>query len=148
MTKREAVRQHTQQQTLQTLGFTPTEAQTLRRISMTLRRWAEWKCDGWIERDENRGNRPFWSHPGTGRHFVAPVADREAGAMKRLRAIFARHHDRQTPSWPDGTAVYPNPLTFYIQGDPRGAALYVIRPGDVPDGADVGSCYSRGVAIY
>jgi len=30
MTKREALRQYTQQQTLQALGFTPTEAQALR----------------------------------------------------------------------------------------------------------------------
>ena len=131
MTKREVLRQYSQEQTLQSLGFTVIEAQTLRRISMTLHRWAEHECNGTIERDENHNNRPFWSNPGTGRHFVAPVADREAGAMKRLRAIFARH-----------------PLTYYIQGDPRGAALYIIRPGDVPDGADVGSCYSRGVAIY
>jgi hypothetical protein len=59
------------------------------------------------------------------------VADREAGALKRLQAIFAKH-----------------PLTYYVQGDPRGAALYVIRPGDVPVGANVESCYNRGVAIY
>ena len=131
MTKREVLRQHTQQQTLQTLGFTVTEAQALRRISMTLHRWAENECEGLIERDENRNNRPFWSNPGSGRHFVAPVADREAGAMKRLRAIFARHS-----------------LTYYVQRDPRGVTLYIIRPGDVPDGADVGSYYSRGIAIY
>ena len=131
MNKREVIRQHTQQQTLQALGFTANEAQALRRISMTLHRWAENECEGLIERDENRNNRPFWSNPHTGRHFVAPVADREAGAMKRLRAIFARH-----------------PLTFYVQGDPRGSALYVIRPNDVPDGADVESYYNRGIAIY
>jgi hypothetical protein len=148
MNKREVLRQYTQEQTLQSLGFTLTESQSLRRISMTLHRWAEHECNGTIERDENRADRPYWSNPGTGQHFVAPVADREAGAMKRLRAIFARHHDRQTPSWPDGTAIYPNPLTYYVQGDPRGAALYVIRPDDVPVGADVGSYYPRGIAIY
>jgi len=131
MNKREVLRRHTQQQTLQALGFTPTESQALRRISMTLSRWAEHECNGTIERDENRADRPFWSNPNTGRHFVAPVADREKGAMRRLRAIFARH-----------------PLTYYVQGDPRGAALYVIRPGDVPVGANVESCYSRGIAIY
>jgi hypothetical protein len=102
MNKREVLRQYTQEQTLQSLGFTLTESQSLRRISMTLHRWAEHECNGTIERDENRADRPYWSNPGTGQHFVAPVADREAGAMKRLRAIFARHHDRQTPSWPDG----------------------------------------------
>jgi len=131
MTKRESIRQHTQEQTLRALGFTSTEAEALRRISMTLHRWAEHECNGTIERDENRADRPYWSNPNTGRHFVAPVADREAGAMKRLQAIFARHS-----------------LTYYVQGDPRGVALYVIRPGDVPDGADVESCYSRGIAIY
>jgi hypothetical protein len=60
MTKREAIRQHTQAQTLQALGFTPTESQALRRISMTLHRWAEHECNGIIERDENRNNRPYW----------------------------------------------------------------------------------------
>ena len=148
MNKREVLRQHNQEQTLQSLGFTRTEAQTLRRISMTLSRWAENECEGLIERDESRNNRPFWSNPGTGQHFVAPVADREAGALRRLGAIFARHRDRQTPSWPDGEAIYPNPLSYYVQGDPRGAALYILRPGDVPVGADVESCYNRGVAIY
>lgn len=39
-------------------------------------------------------------------------------------------------------------LTAYIQTDPRGAALYLIRPGDVPEGGDVSAYYSRGVCIY
>jgi hypothetical protein len=42
---------------------------------------------------------------------------------------------------------YPD-LTAYVQTDPRGAALYVLRPGDVPDGADVSAYYSRGIAVY
>ena len=155
MNKREVLRQHTQQQTLQTLGFTVTEAQALRRISMTLSRWAENECEGLIERDENRNNRPFWSHPGTGRHFVAPVADREAGAMRRLKTIVSMRNQRAItnlvePATLQGCLdqVLDISLTYYVQGDPRGAALYIIRPGDVPDGADVESCYSRGVAIY
>ena len=155
MKKAEVLRQHTQQQTLQTLGFTPTEAQTLRRISMTLSRWAEHECNGTIERDENRTNRPFWSHPGTGRHFVAPVADREAGAMRRLKTIVSMRNQRAItnlvePATLQGCLdqVLDISLSYYVQGDPRGAALYIIRPGDVPDGADVESCYSRGVAIY
>ena len=36
----------------------------------------------------------------------------------------------------------------YIQGDPRGAALYLIRPDDVPEGKNVESYYSRGVCVY
>ena len=149
MTKREALRQAMQQHTLTSLGFTPTEADTLRRISLTLSRWAEHECNGTIERDETRGNRPYWSSPGSGRHYVAPVADRERGAMKRLQAIFSARVTRE--SHPDGTRSplwLQSALSYYVQGDPRGVALYIIRPGDVPTGADVDSHYSRGVAVY
>jgi hypothetical protein len=151
MNKREVLRQHTQEQTLQALGFTPTEAQALRRISMTLHRWAEHECDGIIERDENRADRPFWSNPNTGRHFVAPVADRQKGAMRRLAAIVTARNVRA--GWVQNAGYYgvqPStpPVSHYIQGDPRGVALYIIRLGDVPDGADVESYYNRGIAIY
>lgn len=39
-------------------------------------------------------------------------------------------------------------LALYHQTDPRGAAIYALRPGDIPAGVDVDSCYSRGIAIY
>ena len=39
-----------------------------------------------------------------------PIADRETGARKRLAVIMAR---------------YPH-LTAYVQGDPRGCALYIL----------------------
>ena len=149
MTKREQIRQTTQVNTLITLGFTPDEADALRRISLTLSRWAEHECNGTIERDETRGNRPFWSNPEYGRHYVAPVADRERGALRRLDAIFSARVARE--SHPDGTRSplwLQSALSYYLQGDPRGASLYILRPGDVPDGADVDSYYSRGIAIY
>jgi len=152
MTKREALRQTTQQQTLMSLGFTPSEADTLRRISLTLSRWAEHECNGIIERDETRGNRPFWSNPGSGRHYVAPVADRERGALRRLDATVTARNVRS--GFVQNAGYYgmlPDDaqwIDYYVQGDPRGAALYILRPGDVPDGADVDSYYCRGVAIY
>jgi hypothetical protein len=62
----------------------------------------------------------------------SPIADREAGAHRRLKAIMGQ---------------YPT-LTAYIQGDPRGAALYILRPGDVPEGASVESYYNRGIVVY
>jgi hypothetical protein len=62
----------------------------------------------------------------------SPVADRETGARKRLAKIMEN---------------YPN-LSAYVQGDPRGASLYILRPGDVPEGKDVDSYYSRGLAVY
>jgi hypothetical protein len=113
-------------------GITPDDADKLRRISMTLHRWHELECGtdrGAIERDETTG-RPYWLNPMTG--LRSPVADRETGARKRLASIMTR---------------YPA-LSAYVQGDPRGAALYIIRPGDVPDGADVDAYYSRGIAVY
>ena len=149
MTKREALRQTKQANALIALGFTPSEADTLRRISLTLSRWAEHACNGLIERDEARGNRPFWSSPGSGRHYVAPVADRETGALTRLQAIFEARVARETSA--DGTRspLWLQPaLSYYVQGDPRGAAVYILRPGDVPNGADVDSYYPRGIAIY
>lgn len=114
------------------VGITREDAQSLRRISMTLRRWFELECgtdNGAVERDE-KTNKPYFISQPSGRR--SPVADREAGAMKRLGSIMAR---------------YPT-LKPYIQGDCRGAALYILRPGDVPDGQDAGSYYSRGLVVY
>ena len=59
------------------------------------------------------------------------IPDRETGARKRLDAIMAKH----------------TPLSAYVQTDPRGAALYILRPGDVPVGADPDAYYNRGVCI-
>lgn len=39
-------------------------------------------------------------------------------------------------------------VNAYIQGDPRGAALYILRLGDVPAGKDADAYYSRGVCVY
>jgi hypothetical protein len=39
-------------------------------------------------------------------------------------------------------------MQAYVQGDPRGASLYIIRQGDVPEGQDVDSYYNRGIAVY
>lgn len=128
---------HRMLRTLESLGITPSDAAALRRISMTLRSWFELECGtdrGAIERDEATG-KPFW----TSAYRTGPlgwprqwIADREAGALKRLKAIMSRY---QT-------------LSYYIQGDPRGAALYILRPGDVPEGKDADAYYSRGIAVY
>lgn len=118
--------------TLIRTGIAYNDAVALRRISMTLHRWHELECgtdNGCIERDESTG-KAYWLNSYSGRR--SPVADRETGAKKRLAKIMSR---------------YPT-LTPYIQGDPRGAALYILREGDVPAGADVDSYYSRGVAVY
>jgi len=106
------------------------EANTLRRAEKTLHRWAELECGdsgpyaSWsIERDGQTG-KPYWCvYPHTGEARRSPIADREAGALKRIKAICDAHG-----------------IHFYHQTDPRGCALYVsaepIKDYD----------YSRGVA--
>jgi hypothetical protein len=114
------------------LGVTETDAWALRRISMTLHRWHELECglyNGCVERDEATG-KTYWKSPFSG--VLAPIADRETGALKRLKTIMRN---------------YPK-LTPYVQGDPRGAALYIVPKKDLPKGADIDSYYSRGVAVY
>lgn len=144
-------------------GTASHDAEELRRISMTLHRWHELECgDGndhgsWAIVRGHQGPRvrnaagdfervfthdddgkPFMEHHhythGKGKDWVSHNAmnDREAGALKRLVKIMAR---------------YPA-LSYYVQTDPRGCALYILRPGDVPAGASLDSCYSNGVAVF
>ena len=140
MTRKEAMRQTIQADNLRALGFTQDEAESLRRISMTLHRWHEMECgtdNGCIERDEATG-KTFWRNAMTGRRF--PTPDRETGARKRLAAIMEARALRV------GSGHVT--LSAYIQTDPRGAALYILRPGDVPEGKEPESYYSRGLCVY
>ena len=117
-------------QPLVNAGISESDAMKLRRIAMTLHRWHELECGidaGGVERDETTG-KVYWYNAHTDKRM--PFPDRETGALKRLAAIMAR---------------YPS-LRYYVQGDPRGAALYVIRPGDIRGSLD--SSYNNGIAIY
>ncbi len=142
---------------LERLGISREDAESLRRISMTLHRWHELECgDGnnygsWTitrGREETRHGQhenghgahsvfihdddgaPFLEYHhylhGKGKDYVSysRIPDREKGAKKRLAAILAK---------------YPG-LSAYVQGDPRGASLYILKPGDTE--------YSHGVAVY
>lgn len=117
------------------VGIGVDDALALRRISMTLHRWHELECGndrGCISRDET-SDRPFWeSSDGIERKYKNWLPDREKGALKRLAKIMAK---------------YPA-LESYVQGDPRGCALYILRPGDIPEGATLDSCYNRGIAVH
>jgi hypothetical protein len=89
----------------------------MRRIEMTLSRWGEAMCNGEIQRDEKTG-KPF-----RGRYAIA---DREAGALKRLEKIVSARNAR-----------HPESLVHaYHQTDPRGCTLYVVRVSDLPDTND------------
>lgn len=138
---------------LSEMGFTFDEATSLYKIQLTLNRWSVAECNGEIQRDETT-EKPFrvlnW-HAGEARRY--DIADREAGAIRRLDAIMAAH-----PT-----------LWRYHQGDPRGCSLWVGRKADLPkmeraeiermEGANaaktpasrlravIRSHYTRGVAV-
>lgn len=116
---------------LDRIGISYEDACSLRRISMTLHRWHEMECgidNGCIERDETTG-KAYWLNSMSGKRY--PMPDRETPALKRLSKIMT---------------AYPT-LGFYVQGDPRGASLYILRPGDVPAGCDADAYYSRGIVV-
>ena len=148
MTRKEIERIVRQEQVLVSLGFTTEEAYKLRRISMTLQRWHELECGndhGCIERDDATG-KPFWLNATSMKRF--PVADRETGAKKRLAKIVDACNKARLTHMTDDKMTPQEGLRYYIQGDPRGAALYIIRPGDIPAGQTADSCYSRGICVY
>lgn len=131
MTKREARELTDQENRLMALGISRVDAESLRRISMTLRRWFERECgtdNGCIERDETT-NKAFWLNSYSMKRY--PIADKETGARKRLATIMAR---------------YPE-LTAYIQGDPRGCALYILTASQLDSEHGIDSIYNRGVAV-
>jgi hypothetical protein len=124
------------------LGFNADETETLLRAERALQRWSELECGTGddrrsvsVYRDEQTGKPfrrvQFYSYAGKWVDRREPCRDMEAAALRRVAAIAEAHPG----------------MSFYHQGDPRGCALYLIRPGDVIEGADVGSYYSRGIAI-
>jgi len=131
-------------------GFASHDADALRRASMTLHRWHELECgDGddyssWcVTRGRKNGKEfvhdddgaPYLErhyHRGEAKAVYSRIGDRERGARKRIAAILTRYPGYQA----------------YVQGDPRGCALYILRPGDIREGEDVSSVYTRGIAVY
>jgi hypothetical protein len=158
MTKAESLRRFTLERYLiLSLGFTSDEAATLRRISNTLRRWHELECGsdhGVIERDEATG-KPYWVNYRS-RYLSANdprsrsrIADREAGALRRLTKIMRDVNERRFVGDTASTLnAHCDDLNTYIQTDPRGAALYILRPGDIPAGSKADEYYTRGVCVF
>lgn len=129
--------------TMESLGFTYAETEILRRAQMTLHRWSERECNGEIERDEETGKVHPYNKLGSRMRMTVP--DRETGALKRVRKVIA---DRNTRVWTGtGDSIESVALKHYHQTDPRGCALYILRPGDVPEGGDPSAYYSRGIAV-
>jgi hypothetical protein len=123
--------------TLISAGISEEDARALRRISMTLHRWHELECGNErgeaIERDEQTKVPYLTFDTGqNGKRGRTRIPDRETSALKRLAKIIK---------------TYPG-FSFHVQGDPRGSALFILRPDDVPAEADLDSCYSRGIAVF
>lgn len=132
-------------------GVTYPDANSLRRIALTLRRWFTLECGdsnnaaSWaIVRGRKEGGafihdddgKPFierhYYHENKPRYSLIP--DRETGARKRLAALLAK---------------YPG-LHAYIQTDPRGASLYLLTAEQVAhyDNKPLEQIYNNGIAVY
>jgi len=115
-------------------GISRNDALALMRVERRLHRWYELECGtdrGAIERDENDPTILRWYNNVTNTWGTYIGKDDEMLALKRLRTLLKN---------------YPE-LKAYVQTDPRGCALYILRPGDVPEGEDASAYYSRGVAV-
>lgn len=133
MTKRQAERYHYIMTALENLGFDRDEAEALIKAERTISRWNERECNGEVEIDENNEQaiRVWYDNGGTGKRHWCQIPNLYDGARKRVEKIISKHPGCKA----------------YFQGDPRGCSLYVIRPGDVRDGDDVNSVYTRGIAL-
>ena len=125
---------------LASLGFHANEIDALLSIERGLSRWHELECGTGndrvsvsVERDEQTGKPfkrvQFQAHSGWVDRRT-PCRDMKKAHLSRLARVM------------EGKAV-----RAYVQGDPRGCALYILRPDDVPQGADVHAYYSRGIAV-
>jgi hypothetical protein len=124
------------------IGISYNDALALRRIAMTLHRWHELECgdsnndsswcisrghliDGDFKYDDNGdAYMEVSGHSGNNRYHRIP--DRETGAKKRLAQIMQSYPTMQS----------------YIQGDPRGASLYILPPNVTAEN------YNHGIAVY
>jgi len=133
MNKEQAIRYNGLLERCESHGLTMVEVDALLRCERALTRWAERECgDGsnWaIERDEVT-DKPYNVYHGPGDSHRYPIADREAGAIRRAEAIAKAHG-----------------LIAYHQGDPRGCGLYLVKPSDIPDGQCITGHYHKGIAI-
>ena len=118
------------------IGIDRSDAYALRRIAMRLHRWHELECGvegGGVERDEAT-NKVTWYSSRTGQR--APYRDYETPALARLGKIMARYPDYR----------------HYVQGDPRGAALYILSPERIAwlnsRNREIHDSYTQGVAVY
>lgn len=105
------------------------------------------KC---VARDEETGKPYMEVHPYNGKSYRYPIADREAGALRRLRTIVDARNTRER-SDDKRRASAAGHVFAYHQGDPRGCALYLCTreqlTGRDGEALPIDSHYTRGVAV-
>ena len=118
-------------QTMKERGFDYDEITALLRASNTLSRWNERECNGEVQVDDSgKAERVWYDNKGTRHGYTIP--NREASTLKRVETILSKHPGH----------------FYYYQGDPRGCALYLFKPGDIKEGERIDSLYSsRGLAL-
>jgi hypothetical protein len=161
--------------TLCNLGFALGEVETLLSVERGLQRWHELECGTGddkmsvsVEREESFalctqcGHR-FYGHAAEEENCpscgdCAPIRKKATGKpMRRVqyRGRDGKWVDRKTPCRDMEKAnlrrlsrvMEGKSVRAYVQGDPRGCALYILRPGDVPQGGDPNAYYSRGIPV-
>lgn len=144
-------------QRLQNLGFTYEEAAQLRRIEMTLQRWGELECGNdngrasyCVSRDETTGKPYMEVHPYSGKSYRYAIADREAGALRRMKTIVDARNERER-SADARRSSHAGHVFAYHQGDPRGCALYLLTreqlTGSSGETLPIDQYYTRGLAV-
>jgi hypothetical protein len=130
-------------QMMERVGFSTSETETLLKAERALHRWHELECGTdsgcggtvSVERDEESGKPfrrvQFMAQGGKWFDHRQPCRDMEKAAQKRIKSVLQGKTG----------------LSAFIQGDPRGCALYILRNGDVPEGKEPCAYYSRGVAV-
>lgn len=167
MTKQQAENRYRMIAALQERGFSYDEAQTLRRIEMTLQRWSEHECNGNIQRDEDDkaictqcGNK-FYGEAASGNcpkcGDIAPIRTKATNKPRWYSQYAIENQsdpkgyliaDREKGALKRLAKIMEGHPDFvsYHQGDPRGCALYIVAKSDL-NGGDIHSLYTRGIAV-
>lgn len=124
------------------MGIRLADVRHLLRIERALNRWHAMECgtrigkvDVYVFTDVKTGHTmKRVEHRGNDGNLYTNVyrtRNAEATALKQLRRLMLPYCDTLVP---------------YVQSDPRGCSLYILRKSDVA-GADISSVYTRGVAV-
>jgi hypothetical protein len=133
-------------QSMLDMGFYWDEANTLRLAEMALQRWGERQCNGEVEVDDDGKAWTVYEGAG-GRCHRNRTPNREAGALRRIKAIVdtrnARHREMHEAA---GNSTFVTYLAYH-QTDPRGCALYLVDDTLVRKGEAIDRVYSRGFGV-